>query len=114
MMRTIAHIVDRGRWGFLAAWIIAFVILRLMAPDWNQVTRDGQFSFLPANSPSRIADDLFKKAFPHDVLSSSIVVVASRPQGPELSDEDREFVTSTLKPRIQQAVEPERQAASRG
>ncbi len=112
MIRAIASFLDRNWWVCLVAWAILAIALRLTAPAWDSVTQDGHFTFLPADSPSRRADDLFQKAFPNDVLSSSIVVVASRSGTSELKEEDKEFVTETLKLRVQQAAGPNQEPAS--
>src|SRR5438128_7395269 len=61
---ALGNAVNRS-WPFLlVGWVALLVALRLTAPEWNQVARDGQFSFLPDDSPSRRADELFNTAFP--------------------------------------------------
>jgi RND superfamily putative drug exporter len=112
MIRGIASFLDRSWWICLVAWAVLALILRFTAPPWESVTQDGQFTFLPADSPSRRADELFQKSFPNDVLSSSIVVVASRSDASELKDEDRDFVTDKLKPQVQQAAGPSQKPGS--
>src|SRR6516165_8551021 len=52
----LGDIVNRTWLVILIGWVAALVALRLTAPDWNQVARDGEFSFLPADVPSRRAE----------------------------------------------------------
>jgi len=85
----------------LVGWVVVMLTLRFAAPPWNQVARDGEFSFLPADVPSRRADELFQKAFAQNLMSSSIVVVVSRVGGGELEPADLEFVSEILKARLE-------------
>jgi RND superfamily putative drug exporter len=86
----------------LVGWVALIVALRATAPEWNEVAKDGQFSFLPDDSPSRRADELFNQAFPQDLLASSVVIVVSREEDTGLTDDDRQFVSGTLKPRLKE------------
>jgi RND superfamily putative drug exporter len=105
MVQILAHIMNRRWAAIILAWVLLALGLRWAAPGWQSVAQDGQFSFLPADSPSRRADDLFQQSFPCDVLASSVVIVASRAAGQKLTDEDISFVTETLKPRLREALE---------
>src|SRR4029077_9546367 len=83
---AIGGFVNRIWLALLAGWIVLAVVLHLVAPDWSTIAQDGEFSFLPPDSPSRRADELFNKAFPQDLLSSSIVIVVSRESDAGLGD----------------------------
>lgn len=97
---SLAAFVNRAWLFLLIGWIVLTIALRFVAPDWNEVAEDGQFSFLPADSPSRRADELFNKAFPRDLLSSSIVVVVSR-EAEKLRQEDIQFISDRLRAALQ-------------
>jgi RND superfamily putative drug exporter len=89
----------------LVGWIALLVGMYFGAPAWNQVSQSGEFAFLPANSPSRLAEAQFDEAFPGERVGSRIVVIVSRPDG-ELTATDRTFVTKTLAPRLQELLLP--------
>jgi RND superfamily putative drug exporter len=100
MFASLAAFVSRAWLFLLIGWIALVVVVRFLSPDWNEVAQDGQFSFLPQDYPSRRADELFDKAFPRDLLASSIVVVASR-EDEKLRQEDIQFISDELKPELQ-------------
>ncbi len=104
MFAALGDIINRAWIGILVGWLVLFCALRWAAPPWSQVVVDGQFSFLPADSPSRRGDELFNEAFPHDLLSSSIVVVVAREKKPGLESQDLNFITETLKPRLRRVT----------
>jgi RND superfamily putative drug exporter len=101
MFAAIGRFVNRTWIAVLAFWIGLAVVLQMAAPNWSTVAQDGEFSFLPPDSPSRRADRLFQQAFPQDLLTSSIVIVASRESGAELNHQDKQFITDFLKPRLE-------------
>ncbi|HLJ11754.1 MAG TPA: MMPL family transporter, partial [Planctomycetaceae bacterium] len=105
MFSSMGDFLNRTWLVWLAVWIAAMIALHIAAPDWSDVAQDGEFSFLPEDSPSRLGDDLFNKAFPHDLLASSIVVVVSRDSGEGLEDRDKQFITDTLRPRLEKIAE---------
>jgi RND superfamily putative drug exporter len=104
MFSVIGKLVDRAWLVFLLSWVVLAGVLHLAAPAWSTIARDGEFSFLPDHVPSRRADELFNRAFPHDLLSSSIVVVVSR-ETEELQDADRQFITEVLRPRLEEIAD---------
>ena len=101
----IGNLINRAWLLILIAWVSLAVGLRLTAPAWNDVAQDGQFSFLPDESPSRRADELFNRAFPQDLLASSVVIVVSREDEDGLTDDDMQFVLDRLKPRLKELAE---------
>jgi RND superfamily putative drug exporter len=94
------ELVNRYWLLILVAWFALVVGLRCAAPEWDQVTRDGHFSFLPDDSASRCADELFNQAFPHDLRANSIVIVVARHSDRGLEENDFAFITDVLKPRL--------------
>ncbi len=100
MFAFLGRTVSRFWLLILVGWIALLIVLRMVSPPWTEVAKGGQFSFLPPNSPSRRADELFNRAFPHDLLSSSIVIVVSRESSGGLQSHDLQFITETVKPRL--------------
>src|SRR4051812_6979090 len=92
---SLGKIVVRYWPAVLAAWVMALTAAWLKAPAWEQVTRSGEVSFLPAGVPSRQADDLFKSAFELQYSASNIAIVFARTDG-ELTEADREFIAKDV------------------
>src|SRR5262249_56171424 len=58
---------------------------------------------LPADSPSRRSEELFRDAFPDQYAGSNILLVLVR-QGAELQDQDKKFIEHVLTPRLKQVT----------
>ena len=71
----------------------------LLAPAWDTIGDLSEVASLPADTPSRRADQLLHDAFPDASAGSSVVIVAWR-DGSPLESADRRFVTSVLTPRL--------------
>lgn len=81
----------------LVLWLLALTAVVMVAPDLDDVVETGEFAFLPEESPSRVGENLFRKAFPNDLLSSSVVVVIRRETSPAgLTDKDLNFIDDGL------------------
>ena len=81
----------------IGAWI-AFVVLALVvAPEWTSVIKNGEFAFLPADSPSVKASELFRKSFPEHSTSSNIVIVIRRESATGLIPQDEDFIVDLVK-----------------
>ncbi len=77
----------------LAVWIAAVAVAVAFAPPLDDVVKTGEFAFLPEDSPSREAEQLFERAFHGDKAASRVVIVARRPANPEgLTEKDLEFI----------------------
>lgn len=75
------------------AWVGLLIVVAWQAPPLDSVVKTGEFAFLPADSPSLVGEKLFSKAFPNDLLASSVVIVVRRTSHPEgLTEKDWEFV----------------------
>ena len=108
MFEWLGRVVTR-RWALLlAGWAAILATMHFTAPAWDDVIEDGQFSFLPDDSLSRVADEFFNKAFPHDLISSSVVVIVTRRDEQKLHADDLDIVASTLIPRLQEIAGQER------
>lgn len=57
-------LVSRWPLGTILAWAVILAIVVKTAPPLADVATDGEFDFLPLNSDSRVAERLFREAFP--------------------------------------------------
>lgn len=88
--------------GILACWLVLFVGLRFVAPPFEDVAKGGEFVFLPESMASRQGERLKNTAFPEQQTTSNIVIVAHRDENEGLTDDDRDFLSNTLKPELEQ------------
>lgn len=86
----------------LVAWVVALVILLASAPAWQDVVEQGEFAFLPKDSPSLASEALYEDAW-GEPIASNIVIVIER-QRVDLDEADREFVQNILKPQLAQIL----------
>jgi RND superfamily putative drug exporter len=105
VFKLLGSVVARAWFVFLLGWVALIVGLYFGAPAWNAISQSGELAFLPANSPSRLAEQQFDEAFPGQRVGSHIVLVVSRSDG-ELKADDRKFVNETLAPRVRQLLLP--------
>ena len=94
MFAKLGEFVVRAWPAVLIAWVAAVVCASLTAPKLESVAETEEFAFLPTNSPSHLAETLFKTAFPDSYCPSRIVIVASRESG--LTEEDLEFLDDRI------------------
>jgi RND superfamily putative drug exporter len=87
--RVVGFVEANARW-VLAAWMVAAVVLTLVAPSLNDVGSSDTSDFLPANAPSQRADRLLARLFPNDPARDASIVVVARRGG--LTDADRGYV----------------------
>jgi RND superfamily putative drug exporter len=107
MFHTFGNLVSRAWVALLAVWVTLFVTTWWIAPPWKQVARDEEFAFLPADMPSRQAEDIFRKAFPDEPLGSNLVLVLCRDGPAGLKAEDRQFIEDVLRPGLLQIAKDE-------
>jgi RND superfamily putative drug exporter len=87
MFARLAIFNSRNWHWILAAWVVVGIGMHLVAPNWDNVTHDGDFAFLPSRLTSVRGDQLMAKAFPDLASKGNIVFVVARPDGP-LTDGD--------------------------
>lgn len=104
MFHRLGQLVSRGWPALLLAWCAFLVFLRVAAPSLSSVAQPGEFRFLPDDVPSRQGEQVFQRAFPHDLLGSSVVIVANRQDHSRLSADDLSFIDDVLKPRLQELM----------
>jgi len=85
----------------LAAWVLVLIVTQSLAPPFDEVARDREFAFLPADAPSRRAEEVYRKAFPDDNFSSNIVLVLHSDRADrEHRDRDLKFIENVLEPAL--------------
>jgi RND superfamily putative drug exporter len=114
MYHPLGETVSRRPWLIVITWVAILGGLLTFAPRPQEISKDGVFTFLPYDSPSRQAERFFREAFPieegktdnqqsqQDPLGSNIVVVVQREdQKSGLTEADRKFVEEQLKPQLE-------------
>lgn len=84
----------------LTIWVGVLTLCIFSAPKWEDVVQNGEFAFLPKDSPSRIATEGFREAFPNDLLASTLVLLVRRESPEGLFPSDYEFITTRVIPEI--------------
>ena len=112
MFGTLGRLLARYWAVVLLGWAVLLGGVLALRPAWADVTADGEFAFLPPDSPSLAAERQFRAAFSGDLLRSSLVLVLSRPSrpggltgpadDPEMND-DR-FLAETLLPALRDTL----------
>jgi RND superfamily putative drug exporter len=104
----LGRLVRNARLSILAAWVLLLVGTHYAAPAWSDIAKDQEFAFLPDDAPSRLADDVFAKAFPDDRTGSNIVLVLSRPAGGQgHTAADRKFIDDVVEPGLRSIADSE-------
>lgn len=115
MFIRFGQMVSRTWLVWLAAWAFLGAGVWWGAPAWRDVAKDGEFGFMPADSPSRVGETLLRRAFPDQRAESSIVVVLARQaRGTELTDADWQFISRRLRPGLERIAREETVAEAGG
>ena len=84
-----------------ACWVVLLVGSMVIVPEWSSVAENGEFAFLPADSPSVVAEEKFRKYFSKYSNSSNVALVVRREVGADgLTEKDRTFINNMLFPRL--------------
>ncbi len=95
----------------IVAWIALLVVLRMTMPNWRSIVQDGEFAFLPPDSATRVSERVFQEAWGHPLASSIVIVVRHESHQGGLTDADKQFIETLLKPRLERIVREETVAA---
>ena len=86
MFKTIGRIADRYRYPLLLGWIVAAVLITLLAPKLDDVTSNDQSNFLPDDASSVVARELVHTYFPDQVRDGSVVLVFDAGPNAQITD----------------------------
>jgi RND superfamily putative drug exporter len=112
MFRLLGPIVSRAWPVWLVGWGAIWLGTYATAPRWQDVAKDGEFDFMPADAPSRRGDELLRRAFPGQRTESSIIVLLSRRGGKEaLTATDRRWISAELRPGLERTLGTKQGAA---
>jgi len=81
MFSLLSGVVIRRPWVVVLAWLALTAGLYQFAPSWEQVTKDDDVRFFPADSLSVIGQDLLERGFAKDASISQLVLVYERKHG---------------------------------
>lgn len=81
MFQRLGQFVVQRRLLVIAGWLTLVVVLRLVAPSWDSVTRDGDLAYLPATAASVRGEKLLSQAFPGERQKSQLVVIVEATRG---------------------------------
>ncbi len=78
MFERLGKFVSRYWLPVILTWVAVLVLLRCVAPRWDDITRDGDLAYLPSELPSVVGEKLLNEAFPYDRPKSQIAVFIAR------------------------------------
>ncbi|MEO0530346.1 MAG: MMPL family transporter, partial [Planctomycetota bacterium] len=90
LAERLATLVNRHWLVLLVGWVVLAGGLKLVAPTWDEIAKDGDLEYLPADVASLQGERLLREAFPNEKATSQIVVALSR-DGEPLTPDDRRF-----------------------
>jgi RND superfamily putative drug exporter len=106
MFRIVGKIVRRAWPLVLAAWVLLLLGTWYAAPPWNEAAQDREFAFLPADAPSRRAEEVYAEAFPQDAQGSNVVLVLHRDEDERgRLNGDLKFIADKLEPGVRKLAE---------
>ncbi|TXT18031.1 MAG: putative drug exporter of the RND superfamily, partial [Planctomycetota bacterium] len=88
-------------------WLLVLCGLKWAAPPWRDVARTGEFTFLPKNSPSLAAEELFQKAWGVPLASNLVIVVRRESSPTGLLDGDKTFINDVLREKLEKIADEE-------
>lgn len=102
MFRLLGQFTSRFSSVVVGIWVVFLATSVWLAPPWLSVVENGEFAFLPDDSPSVLASQLFREAFPDHSASSNIVLVLRRETSAEegLLPDDHLFIETVLLPML--------------
>lgn len=97
MFAKLGEFINRAWPAILLVWLVSVVATAVVAPPLEKVAQTEEFAFLPTNSPSHVAERLFRQAFPKKLVPSRIVIVIRRPDQPSgLQERDLEWIDDSV------------------
>lgn len=105
MFRSFGTLVARTWPAWLVVWLALLVAAWLAAPRWDDVAQDQELGLLPADSPSRVSEAIFRQAFPDEQTTANIVLVLEREEGSTSLAQVKQFIGDVLEPRLREIAE---------
>ncbi|HEY5628057.1 MAG TPA: MMPL family transporter, partial [Candidatus Limnocylindrales bacterium] len=93
MFEALGSRTYRWRYLIVVAWVLAVIASVKLAPSLAGAASSDQAAFLPATTPSMLANDALEKAFPGATATSTATLTFSRDTG--LTDADRAYLDAT-------------------
>ena len=81
MMLTLHRLLIRHWPLVLTFWVGLLITLRWAAPAWDEITKDGDFQYIPDESPSVVGQETLSGSFPELAMQSHLVGIVARPAG---------------------------------
>jgi len=101
LFQKLGNVVTQKAAMVTACWVVLLVGSMVIVPEWSSVAENGEFAFLPADSPSVVAEEKFRKYFSKYSNSSNVALVVRREVGADgLTEKDRTFINNMLFPRL--------------
>jgi len=82
MFERLGRLTASRPWFICGAWLLAGIVLTLVAPAWDTRTQDDDIPFLPDRCPSVRGYQLLQQSFPNDVFASRLVFAVERDNAP--------------------------------
>ena len=82
MFARLGNLVSRHWVLVVLVWAVILVSVRAFAPNWDDVTYDGDLAYMPASMSSVKGERLLDEAFPRGRAKSQVVIIISRDDGP--------------------------------
>ena len=82
MFARLGNLVSRHWVLVVLIWAVILVCVRAFAPNWDDVTYDGDLAYMPASMSSVKGELLLDEAFPRGRAKSQVVIIISRDDGP--------------------------------
>lgn len=106
MFQTLGKFASRYAGVVVAVWLLLLIATFFFVPEWSSVAENGELAFLPPNSPSIVAEKMFRERFPNHTGSSNIVLVIRRETSDDgLREEDTQFIANVLVARLAEIFE---------
>jgi len=92
MFERIGHFATQYRYPIILAWILAAVVITVLAPNIDDVASSDQADFLPDDAAFARANEVYRETFPDSYApGSTVVVIDARGTGGVLDDEAESF-----------------------